>query len=516
MLEKLKSLFGRSKTAAVDSAPTPAIEEAWKARRWEAAETNRLNRAHWKKAIEQPINADLYADLGILRTRTTWELARNPLLEGVVSTYSSDVAGEDGPMLRCSSKSPAYNRALQAVWWDWFNKPEITGKLSGADMIALWVRRLMDSGEFLAQRVSKREEAGPVSFRLKLIHPRRLATPSERSGDYDIALGVKRTEHGEPTHYYILDPEKFGAFELDLSKYKTLAASELIHEFITVEEDQVRGFPWLATPLQATADLRDFDSQVLDAARAAADQALIWFTDHKDAPFLNVNESVEVERRMQQTGPPGWKPMQMKPEQPTINYVEYRSDRMREIGRPFGMPLMMIRLGSEQHNFSSARFDNEIYKRGVRRIRRWLERRALNSFVYEIKREAELFAAANDKWIYAAALRNPPTDFDFSFVWQPLTAVDAEKDATDEETRMRNGTLPFDEACARSGSEAESNIKKIAQMVKDFRAEGLPMPAWMKDWVDPAVKAQTELANAQNPKQPPTQTGRMKVRRGRK
>lgn len=498
----------KKRAAAKGRSAKDRTSAPWKVRRWEAAETTRLNRSHWKKAIEQPINADLYADLSTIRARTTYELARNPLLEGVVGTYSQDVAGEDGPVLRVTSKSAAFNRALQLTWWNWFNAPEISGKLTGADMLSLWVRRLMDSGEFLAQRVSKQENAGPVAFRLKLIHPRRLATPNDRAADYDIAMGVKRSEQGEPLEYYIADPERFGAFILDTSKYKALKANELIHEFITIEEDQVRGVPWLATPLQATADLRDFDAQVMDAARAAADQALVWFTDHPDAPFLQVNESVEVERRMQQTGPPGWKPMQMKPEQPTINYVEYRSDRMREIGRPFGMPLMMVRLGSEQHNYSSARFDNEIYKRGIRKLRRWLERRVLFGLVEEIKRESELYARSNPRWPMAAAFSQTPDDLDYSFVWQPLTAVDAEKDAADEEARLRAGTLPFDEACARSGREMETNIQKIAEMVKEFRKAGLPMPAWMSGWVDPAVKQATDLAAAKaGNQQQPQNTG---------
>jgi hypothetical protein len=35
-------------------------------RRWEAAETNRLNRSQWEKATGQSINADLASDLETL------------------------------------------------------------------------------------------------------------------------------------------------------------------------------------------------------------------------------------------------------------------------------------------------------------------------------------------------------------------------------------------------------------------------------------------------------------------
>jgi capsid protein len=478
-------------------------------RKWEAAETNRLNKAQWSRAREDPINIGLTTDLATLRARTGFEISRNPILEGVCRTFSLDISGEDGPMLLGLSNDDNWNFAFQNVWWNWFIKPEISGKVGGADMLQLWARRLLDSGEFLAQKVSKRQNPGPIAFRLKLIKPDRLSTPFDRAGQPDIILGVRRTDDGEPVEYYILNPSRFGAYVLDLGNFSTVPAPSMIHEFITTEEDQVRGYPWLTTPLQATADLRDLDAQVLDAARAAADQAVVWYTDHPDSEYLEVNEVTDIERRMQQTGPPGWKPMQMKPEQPSTNYCDYRADRMREIGRPIGMPLMMIRLGSEEHNFSSARFDNEIYKRGIRGVRRWLERRVMFDLVDQVLREAELYAAANPAWEYSVLARRPK-DADYAFTWQPMVAVDAEKDAQDEAQRLESGTLSYDEACARSGRNAKLTIQQIAATVKAFKKAGLPLPAWAGSWTDPSAPKRTEQLN---PDQPPKRSARRRVRK---
>lgn len=495
MLQRIKKIIHRA-TASPGS-------RALSRRRFEAAETNRLNKSQWQRAVvETNINSDLLTDLAILRTRLAYELKRNPILCGIVKDFGNDVAGEDGPILRVKTKNSAYKLALQSLWWKWFNSPEISGKLTGADMIRLWVGRLLDSGEFLAQRVTKKNNPGPVAFRLKLLHPRRLGTPPGNAADPNIVMGVKRSDDGEPLTYFISQPQQFGAFTIEVGQYVPLDAKDIIHEFITIEEDQARGYPWLTQSLPVTADLRDLDAEVLDAVRAAADQAIVWYTDHPDSTFLEADAVVDIERRTQQTGPPGWKPMQMTPEQPGVNHVDYRQDRLRELGRPIGMPLMKIRLGSEEHNFASARFDNEIYKNGVKCLRRWIERRTLYSFVDEVKREGQLTALANPEWKYAA-LANPPDDLDYAFVWQPMVAVDADKDSQDEERRLGSGTLTFEDACAKQGLEQEQVIESTAETIRLFKKAGITvLPAWAENWADPAIRQflQQKIVEQQKPK----------------
>jgi capsid protein len=490
----------RRMSAAAESAAPVSL------RRFEAAETNRLNRAHWAKVgPEQSINVDLQCDLPTLRARTAFEIARNPILNGVANTFALDVAGEEGPMLQVNSDDEEYDAAAEGFWSEWFKCPEISGKLHGADAISLWTRRLLDCGEYLAQRVNKtRGEVGPVSLRLKLLHPRRLATPPLLNGDADIALGVKRSEDGEPLAYYITQPIQFGGYMVDTGRFNTIRPESIIHEFITIEEDQVRGVPWLATQLQTTADLRDFDHQVLDAARAAADAAVLWFTESPDAEFLDTDATVEIERRVQQTGPPGWKPMQIKPEHPAINHIEYRSDRMRELGRPLGMPLMMVRLGSEEHNFSSARFDNEIYKRGIKAIRKFIERRTLLSLVDDVLREGELYAGSHRNWKFAALARRRRQKLDVhtSFIWSPMIAVDAEKDSQDDGNRLKDGSRTFEQVCGRNGNRQENQIRSFARTFKLFKQYGLPLPAWAQEWGDPLIKQQLALQQAKNSQAP--------------
>ena len=55
------------------------------------------------------------------------------------------------------------------------------------------------------------------------------------------------------------------------SEYKPVPPDLIIHEFTVDEEGQLRGFPWVTPSLEPVAELRDYDHQVQDAARAMAD-----------------------------------------------------------------------------------------------------------------------------------------------------------------------------------------------------------------------------------------------------
>jgi hypothetical protein len=262
-------------------------------------------------------------------------------------------------------------------------------------MMCLFLRGLWTDGEFLAQIVNDPDATTPVKLRLKPIAARRLATRPQDFASADVTLGVKRNALGRAVEYYLKEFNLLGPFEVDTGRFIPTPAADLFHGFLVLEAGQVRGAPWLATSLQPMSDLREFDAQVLDAARQATRWAVALYTDHPDAEYLELNETAEVEPGQFQTLPPGYKPMGLNPPQPATNYVDYRAERQRDAGRGRGMPLMTVRLDSSKHNYSSARFDAQVYRRGIARLRAWLRRRLLVRLVNLIAREATLYAFAN-------------------------------------------------------------------------------------------------------------------------
>lgn len=483
----------RVRKAAAATRQTAATG-AERIRRWDGAQTDRLNKAHWQgvgQAYMQPINADLWHDLPVLRARCEHEAQNNPFVEGVIETHAVDVVGPEGPTLQIQSKSQRYNRALEDVWREWFDAPDINGVLDGVDMIRMWIRMFWLAGEHVDQIVTDRAAIGPVQMKILNLHPSRLQEQASMAGDPLVVMGIKRTAQGRPLTYYIAQPSSFGVYTIASSKSDPIPAEYIIHEFKVLEPGQARGVPWLASSLQTTADLRDYDVQVLDAARAAADQATYVTQNNPDAPFIPVNEIYEVERRTIRTLPNGCDIKQLAGTQPMPEYVGYRSERQRELGRGVNMPLMTIRLGSEDHNYSSARFDNKVYQRGVACLQSRIHRRVLNRLVMEVAREAEL----------SRAIPPRPKDFtrqSLAWTWQPPATVDFEKELQGYLTALEIGAMDLSEVAARMGTDIETLIaRRVRTMEMLIKAELPPAPFWT-----PGAKVPSAPAAGQDPGQP--------------
>ncbi|HHM11997.1 MAG TPA: phage portal protein [Planctomycetaceae bacterium] len=438
-------------------------------RRWEAAKTNRTNQAHWQDAHQRPINADLVTDLATLRARCTYEALNNPIVDGVIMTHQTDLVGKHGPRLNVVSDDPSYNSALEEVWAEWWSMPDMARELSGVELLKTWVYLWWTKGEHLLKLAyDSSVSSGSIALRIQNIDPERLNTDPAKAGNPRVVLGVVRDQVGRPIGYQIARPSDNYWFAW-ANQYDEFTVDEIIHQFRKIEPDQARGFPWLASALPTIADLRDYDSYELDAAKLAASQGVVWYTDHPDAPFMLVNESETIERNTHRTGPPGWKPMMVDPAHPSRQYTEFRTERLRELGRAVAMPLMKILLGSEKHNFSSARMDNQNYRLSLEAIQGWTERMTLNRLVDEVAREAGLLRR-NGRFL----LPRRPNRVSYEWTWQKQPHVDPEKEAKADAIRLRNGTLSYRDALAKEGMDEDAVIASRAETERKLAQAGLP------------------------------------------
>lgn len=458
---------------AIDGEPQQAEtrdqdEEELTLRRWDAAKTNRLNKAHWQNATGQPINADLVSDLKTLRARSTHEAANNPLVDGVITTHQTDLVGKHGPRLSVVSDDQQYNDGLEELWNEWWELPDFNGELSGVEMMQMWVHQWWTKGEHLLKRTYHKDADTQIKFRVQNLDPDRLNTSPSSAGNPRVVLGVVRDKHGRPLQYEIAKPPAnyLGAIG---HEYETFSADEIIHQFKKIDPDQARGFPWIASGLSTIADLRAYDNFELDAAKLAASQGIVWYTEHPDAPYLEVQESVELERNTQSTGPPGWKPMMVDAAHPSQNYTTFRTERLRELGRPVAMPLMKILLGSERHNFASARMDNQNYWLALQMLQGWTERTTLNVLLNAIAREAMLMRQGG-KWV----LPRRPRRVRYEWTWPRQPHVNPVQEATADNIRLKNGTLAYRDALAKEGREEDAVIASRQATEEKLEEAGLP------------------------------------------
>lgn len=456
----------------------PMAEADWKARRWDAASTSRLNSAHWAKALGQNVNADLESELTILRMRATHELSNNSFAAGVVETHTTDIVGPNGPTLQVQSDSTDFNEESDRAWAEWWARPDLNGILSGADFLRLWIRSLWSTGDYVAQIVTDKAARGSVQARLLAVASERLATPPAAVGSDDTILGVKMTETGRPLFYYI---DQSSRAMLGITEdFKPIPAEFVIHGFRMQEAGQVRGVPWLTCALQAMADLRDYDDQVLDAARAAADWAVYLSAESNDTQAIDVATSADVERRTISALPAGWKTSAHQAEQPSTQYSEYRAERLREIGRPVNMPLMIVRLDSGDHNYSSAKFDSGKYNNGIGVQQRWMESVALNRLAVIVLTESML-----------ASRVRPEMPFRFRWIWPATVDGDPKKAAEAEKIRILDTkTLTFADGVAARGGDYESHMDQLEKEEKDRKKRNIKLGAAV------ASPPKTQPANA--------------------
>lgn len=411
---------------------------------FEAAKTNRLTGEHFPTS-ESKINDDLFNDLPRLRARTLHEIKNNPFLAGVVDTHKTDVVGPEGPSLQLTSTSDRFNREIEESWQEWFASPDVTGLTSGAESLQQDIGMLWGCGEFLHQLTMDAESETALQFRTASIHPRRLDNPAGAAWSDDIMLGVRRNRFGKPKGYFITDFNVDEGFSPLSYNQREIPASQIIHGYKQSEPGQVRGYPWASSALQIIADLRDYDASVLRAARIAAELSVLLYTDHPDVTPLNVNESVEFESNVIRTMIPGWKPMQVKSEQPTTNYVDFRTERIRELGRPINMPLMMVKLDSQAHSYSSARFDGQVYNRGVKALQAFLSRKKLDRCLGMVMRESLLVKQLSK-----------PRKVTWKWTWPVSPHVDPQKEAQAIETLLNLGLISEYDAAAMIGKDYET------------------------------------------------------------
>ncbi len=412
----------------IDPDPQPVvIREAHQlpleARLWESADTHRLNAAHWSLANKsQHLNTDMARDLDWLVYRARYEFYNNPIVQGIVNTHSIDLITPSGPTLDVQSENPEFNRIVEQEWSNWWQSPETSGELSGPELMRRWNQQEWLKGDVFSVYVNdNRQPSGEITLRLMDIDPNRVRTPAQFASDDRVALGVKRNRRGRAMTYYVEQVDERSEAYYRTNTYRSVTADDMLHAFESYEPGQSRGFPRLAAALDEIGQLRDYDKAVLDASRLAAEFSVMGTTSHDDIvgdtqPSTPANMSLE--RGTVKHGVPGWEYQGLQATQPHTQYVPFRHEKLRSIGRVAHMPLLVILLSAEQSNFSQSRMDvNVFYARGLRTSQFNEEHRKLRPIFKRFYQELSLLQR-NGQFVIPNSMRN--TQFRVAWHWEPL------------------------------------------------------------------------------------------------
>jgi len=434
--------------------------------RYDAAVTTADNRRHWANADGLSANAANSPDVRCtLRNRSRYEVANNSYARGIVLTLANDVVGT-GPRLQMLTPDAAANRIVEREFARWSATVALPEKLRTMRMA-----RACD-GEVFAILTSNEGSPSPINLDLRLIEAEQVCTPDLSPHQLNVVDGIVFDSFGNPLTYHVLK-EHPGSdrFVVDSLSYDPYPAASVIHYFRCDRPGQERGIPDITPALPLFAQLRRFTLAVLAAAETAADFAGILYTDAPaggEADAAEPFEPIELEKRALLTMPGGWKMAQMRAEQPSTGYTEFKKEILNEIARCLNMPFNVAAGNSSGYNYASGRLDHQTYFKSIR-----VEQQHIAIAVLDRILAAWLNEAVLVEGLLPASLRTLDADFSHQWMFDGHEHVDPAKEANAQSTRLANHTTTLATEYARQGRDWEAELRQRAKEQKLMTELGL-------------------------------------------
>jgi len=476
---------------------TPGISLRPLQARYDAAATTDGNRRHWANA--DGLSADAAANpevRRVLRNRARYEVANNSYARGIVLTLANDVIGT-GPRLQMLTGDPDADRRIEAAFADWARTIGLAAKLRTMRMARA------ESGEGFMLLARNPRHASPVQLDVRLIEADQIATPDLRTNDPHTPRaidGIVFDDFGNPIEYHVLKQHPGDLRWFSNLQYNRISAQVMIHYFRADRPGQSRGIPDITPALPLFAQLRRFTLGVISAAETAADFAGVLYTDapaNGEAEDVEPMDAIELEQRMLLTMPGGWKMAQMKAEQPSTTYGEFKREILNEIARCLNMPFNVAAGNSSGYNYASGRLDHQTYFKSIRIEQAHIERCVLDHIFNMWFDEAVLVEG-----LLPQSMRLRDAVRTHQWFWDGTEHVDPAKEANAQSTRLDSRTTSLAREYAKQGLDWEAELRQIAKERELMHSLGIaPVDAAdAPDRPDTAVPVGTEEHDDDNEK----------------
>lgn len=462
--------------------------------KYDAAQTTDENRRHWASTDDYSANAANSPEVRrTLRKRARYERGSNGYISGLVKTIANDTVGS-GPRLQLQlpNGDAEAARRVETSFAAWMRSASVADKLR-----ILAESKLVD-GEGFAVLGTNPNLSHAVKLDLKLIEADQVSTPTMlplRPGAVD---GIKFDEFGNATEYHVLKTHPGDTFRVDPFSYYTVAARNVVHWFRPDRPGQSRGIPEFASALPLGAYLRRYTLAVISAAETAAMFAALLKTnlplDAERSPDERAFDKFAVERGMVTALPDGYDVTQLKAEQPTGTYKEFKAEILNEMGRPLNAPFNVIAGNSSGYNYSSGRLDHQIYHRGL-----WIERERCRQQVLDkiLAMWLEEYFLVPETEGGAPSTLPPVSTWSWDWNWDGFSSIDPVKDATAYEMLIDQGLMTKTAAAAEMGYNwPEINKKRSEEIAEEKRTGTYVPPKQLAQQPNADPQPQPDPANA--------------------
>jgi len=444
--------------------------------RYDAAATTAENWRHWANADALSARAANSPDVRrTLRNRSRYEVANNSYARGIVLTLANDVVGT-GPRLQMLTGDAEGNRRVEQEFARWALAVDLAARLRTMRQACAC------DGEAFGILTSNPGLDAEVKLDLSLVEADQVTTPELYAAEKGVD-GIEFDSHGNAVRYHVLREhpgELFGGLGMD---YDRLPAASMVHLFRADRPGQVRGIPEITPALPLFAQLRRYTLAVLGAAETAADFAGVLYTDappNGESDEIEPMDTIELEKRMLLTMPGGWKMGQVKAEQPSTTYGEFKREILNEIARCLNMPFNVAAGNSSGYNYASGRLDHQTYFKSIR-----VEQSHFEATVLDRVLAAWIGEAALIEGLLPQSLRMVGAELPHQWFWDGTEHVDPLKEAKAQTERLGNHTTTLADEYARRGQDWEVQLRQRAKEQALLRELGLT-----------ATEAQPEPADA--------------------
>jgi lambda family phage portal protein len=351
--------------------------------KYDAAQTTPENSRHWLMADGLSADASMTPEIRrTLRNRARYEVANNAYARGLVLTLADTCIGT-GPRLQVLSEDEEFNSVVETEFSAWSESVHLAERLQ-----TLRIAKITD-GEGFAAILKNPKLKHPVEMDIRLIEADRITSPYSTLYQNEVD-GIEYDQFGNPLLYHISSQHP-GDLSIRYGEFETIPAEYMIHWFRADRPGQSRGLPEIMPAIPLFAQLRRYTLAVLAAAETAADFAAVLYTDapaNGEAQPLEPLDIVALEKRMATVMPDGWKLSQIRAEQPTTSYSEFKRELLGEIGRCLQVPVNILLGDSSKHNYASGRLDHQTFFKSIKVEQTLCEQIVLNKIFDLWYREA--------------------------------------------------------------------------------------------------------------------------------
>lgn len=458
--------------------------EPIKATTYDAAQTTDENANHWNAADSNDANTSMDpATRGTVRDRSRYEAENNSYYYGLLESLSNDLVGTT-PRLQLEIPGDNENRdnakAVESAFAKWSKSIGFAEKLRIMEM-----SRIRD-GESFAILINnpKVPEKGltDVTLDLKIYECDQVQDPNDYGFDPLYNDGIRYDSSGNVISYTFLKQHPGSSYyNLDTVE---IPAESVIHWFLPRRAGQFRGMPEMQSALPLFGQLRRFTLATLTAAETAAMIAAIMSstippdsTNADSAVDPELWDRIPLKRGSLLTAPPNSSISQLKAEQPTSTYKEFKGEILNEIGRSGSVPFNVIAGNSSGYNFSSGRLDHVPYHRSIKVKRYRMRERAIDVIFMAFIDEAALIGEIPAKL---------PPIWEWNWYWNfdGFSSIDPLKEANANRVMLDSGETNLAKIHSANGDDWESMVRQRAREQKLCRELGLiqqPMPALIPD-----------------------------------